>query len=755
MPSASHPSTADRAEWLTPRCFAALLAALVIVAFPQIIFGTQTLAYRDFGVFSYPAAFHFRESFWRGEWPLWNPLNCCGVPFLAQWSTQVLYPPALFYLVLPLSWSLGVFCLLHLYWGGLGMFLLAQRWTGQRLAAAFAGIVFAFSGLMLSGLVWPENVAALGWMPWVVGYTERAWREGGRTTLLAAILGGLQMLSGGVEVVLLTWFWLGALWLAEGWRGQIPRARLLMRAGVVAGLIAGLAAAQLLPFFQLLDDSRTQQNITAALWSMPATGWANFLTPLFHAHAFQGAFLQDNQLWLNSYYVGAATIALALAALWLARRRWLVWLMAGLTLLFLVLALGDATPVYGWLARHGSFIGLMRYPIKFVMLPVFLLPLIAALALAEILSQPDSVAVRRLLAGLGLASLAAVLGLTFWPWHFDTANPDRSAILVNGLQRAFFLIAIFAVWLGRKPLSRADPRLWQLLFLLLVWFDLFHQMPLPKTVNRETYAPGLARTWSAPQSGAARVRLSSVAYEAVAHHVLADPTADLLGRRFALRANCNLLDDIPECEGFYSLFVNRYAMLFYNFYRDDQPAESLLDFLGVSQTLVLRDGRLDWQARNTFLPLLTAGQRPRFGDDYAALHRLTNADFNPRLEVTLPLAAQPFITASNAVAAQLGAVTCASQRIESQLVAPEPTLVVAAQMYYPNWQAFVDGQPVRLWPANYAFQAFEVPAGTHQIKLMYVDRRFHWGLAISLATLAVCLIGMAWPQFAGRKKSGV
>jgi hypothetical protein len=262
MPISSGPDGSTRGHWLTVRHFAWLLLALVAASFPQVITGRQTFVYRDFGIFSYPLAFHFRECFWRGEWPLWNPLNCCGVPFLAQWNTQVLYPPALFYLFLPLSWALGVFCLLHLFWGGLGMFLLAQRWTGDRLAGAFAGIVFAFSGLMLSSLIWPATMAGLGWMPWVVWLTERAWHEGGRTVLLAAGAGALQMLSGGVEAVLLTWVLLGALWLPECLRGETPRANMLVRPALVIGLIAGLSAAQLLPFFELLDNSRRQQVIS-------------------------------------------------------------------------------------------------------------------------------------------------------------------------------------------------------------------------------------------------------------------------------------------------------------------------------------------------------------------------------------------------------------------------------------------------------------------------------------------------------------
>ena len=79
-------------EWFTPRRFASLLALLIVVLFPEVIFGDRTFIFRDFGLFGYPVAFYHRESFWRGEIPLWNPLNCSGLPFLAQWNTLVCYP---------------------------------------------------------------------------------------------------------------------------------------------------------------------------------------------------------------------------------------------------------------------------------------------------------------------------------------------------------------------------------------------------------------------------------------------------------------------------------------------------------------------------------------------------------------------------------------------------------------------------------------------------------------------------------------
>src|SRR5262245_16629917 len=175
----------------------------------------ETFVVRDFGFFAYPLAHFQREAFWRGEVPLWNPYNNCGVPFLAQWNTMPLYPPALIYLLLPLSWSLSFFCLLHLFWAGLGLYCLAHRWTGNRLAAAVAGLVFAFNGFSLNLLMWPSHIATLSWMPWVVLLVERGWQEGRRKLVIAAICGALQMLAGGPETILLTWLLLSAMWFIQ------------------------------------------------------------------------------------------------------------------------------------------------------------------------------------------------------------------------------------------------------------------------------------------------------------------------------------------------------------------------------------------------------------------------------------------------------------------------------------------------------------------------------------------------------------
>jgi hypothetical protein len=164
-------------NFFSPLRFGILLAVLICATFPQVIAGWETFVARDYGFFAYPLAHFQRDCFWRGEIPFWDPYNNCGVPFLAQWNTMALYPPALIYLLLPLPWSLGFFSLLHLWFGGMGMYWLARRWTKNDFAAAFAGTVFAFNGLTLNLLTWPSHTATFAWMPWVVLAVELAWRD--------------------------------------------------------------------------------------------------------------------------------------------------------------------------------------------------------------------------------------------------------------------------------------------------------------------------------------------------------------------------------------------------------------------------------------------------------------------------------------------------------------------------------------------------------------------------------------------------
>ena len=730
-------------KFFTPVRFGIFLALLVFASFPQVVLGLETFVARDFGFFAYPLA-HFQQDCLRhGELPFWNPYNNCGVPFLAQWNTMPIYPPALFYLALPLTWSLGVFSLLHLWWAGIGMYFLARRWSGNDFAAAFAGTVFAFNGWTINLLMWPSHIATFAWMPWVILAVELAWREGWNKIIFAAFAGALQMLAGGPETILFTWLVVSALWLQQFLAGESPRAAMLWRYPLVVALVISLTLAQLLPFLDLVAHSQRDTGFADLRWSMPGSGLANFLVPMaFGTTGSGGVFFQPGQYMTGSYYLGLGTLWLALLAIF-SRRDRRVWLLAGIAVVGIIFALGEHTPVLPALRKLIPQMSMITYPIKYVMVVVFVLPLMAAFAIANFEQ------VRKRLLPVGLILFSLLLAVVVWT-QLAPAMPghDSRLALLSGFSRALFLLLTGAILFaltrqGQSPLLRFAP----LLLILAAWTDVFtHQSTQNPTVSPAVFEPNLIRTKLAwpppPELGGARVMVSPYAAREFITFAASDPKANYLTKRLGYCANCNLLDGVPKVDGFFSLTPRESDAVLSLFYDTTNASYPRLEaFLGVSQ-ITAPDAVFHWQARTNFLPRVTAGQKPVFLDDQKILTTLTQNDFDGGKVVYLPEQSRSFVTVSNQTAAKILNSTFGNNFVDIEAEAAAPSLVVVAQTYYHNWQAEVDGQPAPLLRANVAFQAVQIPAGTHKIHLFYHDRAFEIGAAISICMWANCFISL-------------
>ena len=218
--------------------------------------------------------------------------------------------------------------------------------------------------------------------------------------------------------------------------------------------------------------------------------------------------------------------------------------------------------------------------------------------------------------------------------------------------------------------------------------------------------------------------------------------ADYLGQRHSLHPNANLIDDIPTTSGFFSLELGSSAPVtsLLNDWGHDLP-EPLVDFIGASQ-ISTPDTSFNWIARTNYLPLATAGQKPIFANNADTLKALGSPSFEPRSTVYLPMEARGIITASNQSIAQVTPQEFSAERVKLEVAADAPALVVVAQALYVPWHAYVDGARAKLWLANGAFQALEVPAGLHEVMLLYEDNLFECGLVISLASLIG--VGAIW-----------
>ena len=667
--------------------------------------------------------------------------------------------------------------------------------AGNSFAAAFAGVAFAFNGLTLNLLMWPSHIATLSWMPWVILAVESAWREGGRKIIFAAFLGAMQMLAGGPEIILLTWILLLALWIQQFVKGESPRVSMFWRFPLVVALVIGLAAVQLLPFLDLAAHSQRSAGYADTRWSMPGWGWANFLVPLAFGRTWtEGVFFQYDQSWTSSYYLGIGVLWLALLAVWTTRvgrnsvepesadgsrdsRPAKIWLLGAAALGALIFAFGGNTFIYPGLRKIIPQLSFVTYPIKFTLVVAFAAPLLAAFALARLRNlncprwgettgeppqTPNAPSARedarptqkerfqKRLVLIGAVLLALIAGILLWAWQFPFPTDDVHATLFNGLSRAAFLILtgalLFVLTRENAPgLRRIAP----LILIFIAWLDVYtHEPAQNPTVPPTVYELNLARARLAmqpqPALGESRVMVTPAAAMDFIRFALSDPKNNYLAKRLGYCANCNLLDAVPKVDGFFSLMPRESDGLISLLYGATNACfPKLNDFLGVSQ-ITAPDEFFHWQARKTFLPLVTAGQQPVFLDNTNTLRALGQNSFDGSKIVFLSPEAKLLVTATNQTKARVLNSKFTPQRVDIEVEASEPSLVVVAQTWYHNWRAYVDGRPAPLLRANHAFQAIQVPAGRHYIRLAYEDLAFQFGAAVSICMAVNCFIFLHW-----------
>jgi len=87
--------------------------------------------------------------------------------------------------------------------------------------------------------------------------------------------------------------------------------------------------------------------------------------------------------------------------------------------------------------------------------------------------------------------------------------------------------------------------------------------------------------------------------------------------------------------------------------------------------------------------------------------------------------------------------------IEATVIAPRAGLAVVLDPWFPGWTATVDGAPVPLARADYAFMAVPVPAGAHALRLEYHPAQLGRGVAVALMSAALLLATLAWRRRAG------
>lgn len=81
-------------------------------------------------------------------------------------------------------------------------------------------------------------------------------------------------------------------------------------------------------------------------------------------------------------------------------------------------------------------------------------------------------------------------------------------------------------------------------------------------------------------------------------------------------------------------------------------------------------------------------------------------------------------------------------RLVYETSSPKDGVVVFSEIYYPGWQATIDGQPAKIARADYILRAMNVPAGKHVIEMRFDPKSLHVTESIAYSGLAILLVGL-------------
>jgi len=104
-----------------------------------------------------------------------------------------------------------------------------------------------------------------------------------------------------------------------------------------------------------------------------------------------------------------------------------------------------------------------------------------------------------------------------------------------------------------------------------------------------------------------------------------------------------------------------------------------------------------------------------------------------------PLKAMPAPSPSRAAvtAWQPGRIT-----VTLDPVPPQPSYLLIAENWYPDWQATADGRPAQLLRGDYTLITVALPAGAKVVELAFRSKLYETGRTLSVGSLGVLLIAL-------------
>ena len=687
-----------------------------------------------------------------GRLPLWNPYLYGGQPALADIQSGVFYPLNL--LTVLVLWLFGgdytlfvqeLQVIFHFSLAGLFTYLFMRR-KGGRLGGLISALTFTYGGYLTSFPVQQMTMLEVAvWLPLILLFLDKALSPASRPWIIwAGAALGVALLAGHPQTALYLFYTalgylLFRLWatppfippLAGGQRGVRPFLSAAFPFLLFVPLGLGLAAVQIWPTLEFIRfSSRAQLGYKAVSWGLPL----NEIIALFYPGFLGG----------SPQYVGVLPLILAvMAVLWgrkagpdappsvqTSRERFF-WL--GLALLSLLLSLGGNTFLFSFFYLLVPGFGAVRDQERALFLFSFSLAMLAGYG--AVLLRPscreELLTLRRWVGRVGWAALAFT-GALYYGWVRAAHAGAEVNVFEGALRHHVLNLLILGGALLLLTLCLHGRGGWGgALAVALTLFQLFtvnwrynlKEAPLesffPRTELTEFlgHLPGRGRISSAGllpggASAGAVYELEDITGNSPLHLAAFEKFTAQVGewRRWQLLHVTHILD------------------------------RRALDGPGLRRLYECEDeeGKIRVYEITDPLPRAWVVHRAQVAASEEEAWAILNAGhFNLKESAVLEEEPEIALPASDEVAGE-SAVSLAERgptHLTLEVETPANSLLVLSEIYYPGWQARVDGRPAPLYRANRLLRAVPLEAGHHRVEIRYDPLSFKGGLGLTALTV--------------------
>jgi hypothetical protein len=772
-----------------PTLYAAGLMTLFIavLAFPMLK-GKWLAAPSSDQYASAYAVHEWQAEQWRatGQLPLWNPMIMDGLPYVAVVTHgDVLYPTSFLRWFLSADKVTNLGFVLHYILAGLFMFLFLRRLNVSWVGSAVGGLAYQLSGIMISyarpghdGKLFVSTMLPLACLALLIALRDRrAW---GYPLLAVAV--ALCLLSPHVQttyyLLIATGLW--SLYLTFGEPTSEPlRPRLTRLAIVLVAVIAGfgIAAPQILPFIEYIPHSPRAIAYSGAFESAASYGVPWEHVPGFFLAGFVGesdTYWGSNPIKLHSEYLGLPLIALAILGLgggWNPDRRRLIWSLGGICILFLLIALSNATPFYKLWWNVMPYVRKTRAPGMVFFVVAFCTAALAAFGTARLERKEGASHVRAWLITAGIIALLGIAGV-FGHLATALAPPERVAVAdalsasirVSAVVGAFALFAVallaFAYLQGRAPALAFAVGL-PLLVGLDLWRDGRRFWLYSDPPNKSLYRPDPIVTRLRAEPKPYRVLDLGVYPE---NTLMAHSIPQVLGYQGnELRYFDELIGGRPGTQGqarylltstkLWDLLAVRFVLI-----PDTVLIPGYHTVLGPVETAAGSRGYL-YQADTAppyarVVPVAVKVEADSLVPPTLVDPRFPGYDRVIVLPANSPINAPPLrgLPPPSPSRARVTAWDAGKMTVEVEPPPRDSSYVLIAENWYLDWRVNVDGKPGQVLRGDHALLTIPVGPGARRLELSYYSRAFARGKVIALITLVLVLAGFIVPPVVERRR---